>query len=218
MKQGNKDHMIRFHRFILSAACLWGLLLILVAAPAQAESFRIIGLGDSLMAGYRLPSEEAFPARLETALRARGHDVRVVNAGVSGDTTSGGLARLDWALADGADLVLLQLGANDAFRGVQPQQTRQNLARMIEKIRAAEIQILLVGLKAPRNLGARYQKDFDRIYPDLARQYNLPLLPFFLEGVALKPELNLADGIHPNLQGVEVMVQNILPVIEPLLP
>jgi acyl-CoA thioesterase I len=186
-------------------------------APAAAHRPIILDLGDSLTAGYGLPESEAFPARLEAWLRRRGIAAQVVNAGVSGDTTAGGLARLDWALADKPDLVIVALGANDALRGIAPTTVRANLDKMIQKIEAAGAEVLLLGMLAPPNWGEAYAKAFDRIFPDLARTYHVPLYPFFLEGVAMKPELNQADGLHPNAHGVVVLVDHIGPVVAGVL-
>lgn len=178
---------------------------------------RILVLGDSLTAGYGLSQQAAFPARLEAALKLRDHQVRVINAGVSGDTSMGGLARLDWALADQPELIIIELGANDAMRGLSPQQTRQNLDRILDRLRETGVPALLTGMKAPRNLGEDYYTKFDRIYPELARQHRLPFYPFFLAGVAGQPKLNQADGIHPTMAGVEVIVRGILPLVEETL-
>jgi acyl-CoA thioesterase I len=183
------------------------------AAPAPV----ILALGDSLTAGYGLPESEAFPARLEAWLRRRGIAARVVNAGVSGDTTAGGLARLDWVMADKPDLVILALGANDALRGLDPATVRANLDKMIQRIDAAGAKVLLLGMLAPPNWGAAYAKAFDRIFPELAQAYHVPLYPFFLEGVAMQPELNQADGLHPNARGVAVLVDRIGPVVAQVL-
>jgi acyl-CoA thioesterase-1 len=177
----------------------------------------ILVLGDSLSAGFGLPPEEAFPARLEARLREAGIAARVVNAGVSGDTTAGGLARLDWSLADKPDVVVLELGANDALRGIDPGAVRDNLDKIMRKIEASGAKLLLAGMRAPPNWGEEYQNAFDRIYPDLAREYGVPLDPFFLEGVAMKPELNQPDGLHPNAQGVAVMVDRIAPLVARLV-
>ncbi len=174
-------------------------------------------LGDSLTAGSGLTRQTAFPARLQEVLKKRGHRVRVFNAGVSGDTSMGGLARLEWALADRPDLMIIELGANDALRGLNPQQTRQNLNSILYLLRQQRVQALLTGMKAPRNLGEDYYTKFDRIYPELARQHNLPFYPFFLAGVAGRPGLNQADGMHPTVAGVEVIVQGILPLVEAVL-
>jgi acyl-CoA thioesterase I len=187
------------------------------SAAAAAHVPVILDFGDSLTAGYGLPENEAFPARLEAWLRHHGIAARVVNAGVSGDTTAGGLARLDWALADKPDLVVLALGANDALRGIDPATARANLDNMIRKIKADGAKLLLLGMLAPPNWGTAYQKAFDRIFPDLAHAYHVPLYPFFLEGVAMKPELNQADGLHPNARGVIVLVNHIGPVVAGVL-
>jgi len=180
----------------------------------MAAERHITVLGDSLTAGYGLDRQAAFPVRLEVALRQRGFAVRVSNAGVSGDTSAGGLARLDWALQDRPDLMIIALGANDALRGLDPQQTRNNLGRILDRLRGRQILPLLAGMKAPRNLGADYYNKFDRLYPELASQYQVELYPFFLAGVAGVAGLNQADGLHPNAAGVERMVQGILPQVE----
>ena len=177
----------------------------------------ILDFGDSLTAGYGLPAGQAFPARLEAWLHQQGTEARVVNAGVSGDTTAGGLARLDWALADKPDLVILALGANDALRGIEPSTVRENLDKMIGKIEASGAKLLLLGMLAPPNWGEEYRHAFDQIFPELARIHHLPLYPFFLEGVAMKPELNQPDGLHPNERGVAVLVDRIAPVVARLL-
>lgn len=187
------------------------------AGDSPVAELRILVLGDSLTAGYGLSQQSAFPARLEAALKQRKHSVRVINAGVSGDTSMGGLTRLDWALADQPDLVIIELGANDAMRGLSPQQTQQNLNSILYRLREKGVQVLLTGMKAPRNLGEDYYTKFDRIYPELARQHNLSFYPFFLTGVADEPGLNQADGIHPTVAGVEVIVHGILPLVEEVL-
>ncbi|MBW6509832.1 MAG: arylesterase [Desulfuromonadales bacterium] len=192
------------------------LLLLFLAVPltlTAAAPVTILVLGDSLTAGYGLAESEAFPAQLERALIEQGHQVRVINAGISGDTSAGGAARLEWSLADNPDLVVLALGANDALRGLNPDQTRTNLAAIIERLKQRQISLLLAGMLAPRNMGENYYNSFDKIYPELAQEFDVPLYPFFLEGVAGKPELNLADGIHPNEAGVQVMVEGILPLV-----
>ncbi|MCR5857151.1 arylesterase [Mesorhizobium sp. J428] len=187
------------------------------AAPAAAETFGIVGFGDSLMAGFNLGPDEGFPQKLEAALKARGHDVSVANAGVSGDTTSGGLSRLDWSVPDGTDLVILELGANDMLRGLPPQITEDNLDRMMASLKARGIGIVLVGMLAAPNLGPDYATAFNGIYPKLAAKYGVPLVPFFLDGVAANPSLQLEDGLHPNAAGVDRMVEGALPIIEPLI-
>jgi acyl-CoA thioesterase-1 len=184
------------------------------AADAVPE---ILAFGDSISAGLGLPADQAFPARLGAKLRAQGVPVRIVNAGVSGDTTAGGVARLDWALADKPAVVLLELGANDALRGIDPATVRRNLEQMIEKIQASGAKLLLLGMQAPPNWGEEYQKEFDRIYPELAHAHNVPLYPFVLEGVAMDPKLNQPDGLHPNERGVAVMVDRIAPHVAPLV-
>jgi len=188
------------------------------SVAALAEDTVILGFGDSLMAGYGLPQNESFPDQLQQALRDKGHAVAVVNAGVSGDTSAGGLSRMDWALADSPDIVLLELGANDGLRGLDPAQTKANLAGMIEKSQASGAVVILAGMMAPRNLGADYAEEFDAMYPALAETYpNILFYPFFLEGVAAEPALNQVDGIHPNDAGVSVIVTNILPILEQAL-
>ena len=198
----------------LVAAGLW---LMIGGTPVFARVPVILDFGDSVTAGYGLAPEQAFPARLQAALGQQGIEVRVINAGVSGDTTAGGLARLDWALADKPDLVILALGANDALRGIAPATVRDNLDKMIQKIEANGAKVLLVGMLAPPNWGAEYESAFDRIFPDLAKAHNVQLYPFFLQGVAMKPELNQPDGLHPNERGVAVLVDRLAPVIARLV-
>ena len=173
----------------------------------------ILAFGDSLTAGFGLPREAAFPAQLEAWLQARGFPVRVINAGLSGDTTANGLARLDGWFADRSNIVVLELGANDALRGIDPATVSGNLRAMIAKIKAHGAELLLTGMLAPPNWGEEYRRAFDRIYPDLARTDAVPLYPFFLQGVALDPQLNQPDGLHPNQRGVTVLVDRIAPVI-----
>ena len=189
----------------------------LSAASAQDRTMRIIAFGDSLTAGYGLPPKNAFPVRLEAALKARGHNVTVVNAGVSGDTTAGGLARLDWAVPDDADAVIVELGANDGLRGLDPAAVRKNLDAILTRIKAKGADILLAGMRAPRNYGPEFTQPFDRIFPDLARKHEVLFYPFFLDGIILDNALNLDDGIHPNAKGVAVIVQGILPHVEELI-
>jgi acyl-CoA thioesterase-1 len=201
---------------------LFGILLVAIVAalpaiPAAADPVSIVGFGDSLMAGYRLDPGESFADKLQAALRKDGYDVTVANAGVSGDTTSDGLARLDWSVPDGTDMVILELGANDMLRGVDPALTRKNLETMIARLKARDIKVLLFGMMAAPNLGQDYQKAFDAIYPDLARKYSLPLYAFFLDGVAGQADLQLDDGMHPNAKGVDRMVSGALPLVEKAL-
>ena len=181
--------------------------------PAEDTQLRLMIYGDSLSAGYGLGPGEAFPDQLAAGLVNAGYQIDVINAGVSGDTTAGGRARLDWSLADKPDALFLALGGNDMLRGLAPKDTRANLDAMIQALQAAEIPILLAGMAAPRNMGADYVSEFDAIYPDLAAQYDIPLYPFFLDGVALNPALNQPDGLHPNAEGVAVMVDRILPSV-----
>ena len=201
-------------------ACLAAALLPAVAlAPGAfaAGMPKVLAFGDSLSAGLGLPPDAAFPARLEAQLRMQGVAARVVNAGVSGDTTAGGVARLDWALTDKPDIVLLELGANDALRGIDPALVRANLDAMIDKIEASGAKLLLMGMRAPPNWGERYQRDFDRVYPELARTHGVTLYPFFLEGVAMDPQLNQPDGLHPNERGVAALVDRIAPYVARLI-
>jgi len=188
-----------------------------LTSPVAAHVPVILDFGDSLTAGYGLAPEQAFPARLEAALRQQGLEARVVNGGVSGDTTAGGLERLDWALAEQPDLVILALGSNDALRGIDPAAVRDNLDKMIRKIEASGARVLLLGMLAPPNWGEEYMSAFDRIFPELARVHAVPLYPFFLEGVAMNPELNQPDGLHPNERGVAVLVDRIAPVVAGLV-
>ncbi len=187
------------------------------SAPAWADTTQIVGFGDSLMAGYQLPPDDAFPQKLQAALKAKGHDVAIANAGVSGDTTSGGLARLDWSVPDGTELVILELGANDMLRGIAPDITEKNLDAMLAALKARGVNVVLAGMYAAPNLGPDYRAAFDAIFPRLAQKHGVPLIPFFMEGVAATPSLQLQDGMHPNAAGVDKMVENALPVIEPLL-
>jgi acyl-CoA thioesterase-1 len=204
-------------RRLFNAGALSLALLIAAVAPAPAAPLRLLALGDSLTAGYGLAAGEGFTARLEAALRARGRDVTVVNGGVSGDTSAGGLARIDWALGDRPDAALVELGANDALRGLDPTETERNLDRILARLEAAGVPALLLGMKAPPNLGRDYASVFDRIYGRLAEKHQVPLYPFFLDGVAADRSLNQPDGIHPNAKGVDVIVARILPAVEKLL-
>ncbi len=177
----------------------------------------IVALGDSLTAGYQLPQEAAFPVQLEKALRSRGANVKVINAGVSGDTASDGLARLDWALPEDADAVILELGANDALRGIPVQETTRVLTELMEKLKERKLPVLVAGMEAPRNWGPDYVTAFRAMYADLAKKYDALLYPFFLDGVALDKSLSLPDGIHPTAKGVERIVERILPSVEALI-
>lgn len=182
---------------------------------ASAKPLEVVAFGDSLMAGYQLDREDAFPNRLAEALNANGLEINMTNAAVSGDTTSGGLARLDWSIPDGTDVVILELGANDALRGLPAETTRENLDKMMARLSERNITIFLMGMLAPPNMGSDYEQQFNTIYPDLANKYEVEFYPFFLDGVAGIPELNISDGIHPNPKGIAVMVEKILPVAEP---
>ncbi len=183
-------------------------------SSARAEPLQIVVLGDSLAAGYGLGPGDGFTDKLQAALRARGHDVAVANAGVSGDTSSGGLSRLDWSVPDGTGLVILELGANDMLRGISPDITEKNLDAMLARLQARNIAVLLAGMRAAPNLGPDYQKAFDGLYPRLAEAHGVPFYPFFLDGVAGNAALNQADGMHPNAAGVDLIVERILPAVE----
>ncbi len=187
------------------------------APPVAADPLRLLALGDSLTAGYGLPHEDAFPVRLEDALRARGHAVVVLDAGVSGDTTAGGRARLDWVLADDPDAAIVALGGNDGLRGLDTEGTRENLMAIVDRLQGEGMPVLIAGMLAPPNLGADYGAAFNAVFPEVAEETGALLYPFFLEGVAAEPALNQADGIHPTAEGVAVMVAGILPAVEALL-
>ena len=190
----------------------------LMAPVAHAAApLKIVALGDSLTAGYGLPGGQAFPARLQKALRSKGYDVKIVNAGVSGDTTTAGLDRLAWSVPDDTAGVILELGANDALRGVDPKVTKATLEKILDRLAKRHIPVLLAGMQSPRNMGPEYVKTFDAIYPALAAQHDVIFYPFFLAGVAADPKLNQADGMHPNPQGVDIIVQRMLPSVEQLI-
>jgi acyl-CoA thioesterase-1 len=189
----------------------------LIAAPAQARTLHLVALGDSLTAGLGLPPGQAFPEVLEKALKAKGYDVEIANAGVSGDTAADGLARYDWGVPEGTDALIVELGANDMLRGLDPAAAKASLATILTRARAAHIATLLTGMRAAPNMGADYQTRFDAIYPDLAQRFGVALYPFFLEGVAADPKLNQKDGLHPTREGVERIVANILPAVEVLV-
>lgn len=190
----------------------------LAAAPtAAAEPVRIVALGDSLTAGYGLPPGSGFPTKLEAALAARGIAATVVDAGVSGDTTSGALARLDWSVGTDADAVIVELGGNDALRAVDPALTRENLDAILARLAARGVPVLVAGMRAPPNLGEAYAGAFDPIFEEIAERHGALLYPFFLDGVAADPALNQGDGIHPTAEGVAVIVERILPSVEALV-
>lgn len=187
------------------------------SGQAAERPLRIVMLGDSITAGLGLPAQDALPARLEKALRQKGIAATIENAGVSGDTSTGGLARLDWSVAEGTDAVILELGANDALRGSDPRQTQKALDTIITRLQARKVAVLLAGMLAPRNLGAEYAKRFDSIYPALAAAHDVVFYPFILDGVAADPALNQGDGIHPNAAGVDVIVARLVPKVEELI-
>ena len=193
------------------------LILSFLATPAGAAEFTLLIFGDSLVAGYGLERRDALPAKLEAALNGGGLDVRVVNGGVSGDTTAAGRARLTWAFADAPDAMIIELGANDGLRGLPPEHTFTNLDAMLAEAGRKEIPVLLAGMKAPPNLGREYAEEFDAIYPRLAAHHGVSLYPFFLAGVAARPALNQTDGIHPNAAGVDEIVRRILPAVRALV-
>ncbi|HUO89973.1 MAG TPA: arylesterase [Rhizomicrobium sp.] len=202
----------RFKRMLSMIAVL-----VFATAGASAAPVRILALGTSLTEGYGVPPGQDFTAVLEARLRAEHLDVKLINAGVSGDTSAGGLSRVDWSLADHPDAAIVELGSNDALRGQSPDQTEKNISAVLAKLKAAHLPVLLIGMKAPRNLGPEYAAQFDPIYPKLAKAYGAILYPFMLDGVALNPRLNQADGIHPNPAGVKVIVDRILPYAQQLV-
>jgi acyl-CoA thioesterase-1 len=187
------------------------------AQAAQAKPVKMVVLGDSLSAGLGLPAAAAFPARLQKSLNANGIAVDMINAGVSGDTASGGRDRLDWSIPEGTDAVILELGANDALRGTDPQLTRSALSDILTRLKARGIAVLLCGMMAPPNYGSDYSARFNAIYPELAKSFGVPLYPFFLDGVAADARLNQADGIHPTAEGVDIIVKNMLPTVQAFL-
>lgn len=187
------------------------------ASPVAARTIRLVVLGDSLTAGLGLPPGKAFPDRLQAALRARGWDVDVLNAGVSGDTAADGLARYDWAVPANADALIIELGANDMLRGLEPEATKKALSAILDKAHAARLPTLIAGMRAAPNLGAEYDRAFDAIYPALAKDHDVALYPFFLDGVAGDPKLNQADGMHPTAEGVDAIVERIAPSVEEIL-
>ena len=184
-----------------------------ISAKAQTHDIQVLALGNSLIAGYGLSKSEAFPSRLSAALNDKGIPTKIVNAGVSGDTTSGALQRLDWLLDRPFKLAIIELGANDALRAVPPAITRRNLEIIILKLKATGARVLLAGMKAPRNLGPDFAGKFDPIFPELAKSHDLHFYPFFLDGVAAKPNLNQEDGMHPNSKGIGIIVERILPFV-----
>ncbi|MBN8928248.1 MAG: arylesterase [Rhodospirillales bacterium] len=200
-------------RVVLAAAAA----ALLRPRAARAAPIRLLVLGDSLAAGYGLPHQDAFERQLQAALAARGHDVTIIDGAVSGDTSAGGRARLDWVLGDGADAALVELGANDGLRGLDPKEMQANLTAILDALAAKHIPVLLSGMYAPPNLGPDYQRAFRAVFDTLGRRPGVIYDPFFLEGVATVPELNQADGLHPNAEGVRRIVARILPLVEKLL-
>jgi acyl-CoA thioesterase-1 len=204
-------------RPVFNIAVLAAVFTLLFAGQAEAQQKRLLIFGDSLVAGYGLPREAGFIAQLDQALKDEGHDVVLLDGGVSGDTSAGGRARIGWALTERPTHALIELGANDALRGVNPKETKKNLEGILEALERANVPVLLAGMRAPRNFGDDYADEFDDIYSDISGGSMVDLYPFFLDGVALEPELNQPDGIHPNVKGVAIIVQRILPDIMRLL-
>ena len=203
---------LRAAALVLVGAALLGL----AAGEARGEGV-VVALGDSLTAGLGVAADEAFPARLQARLRAEGYDYRVVNAGVSGDTTAGGLRRVDWALRANLEVVIVALGANDGLRGQSPQAIRANLEEIVARFQAAGARVLLVGMRLPPNYGAEYTKEFEAVFPAVARRAKIALMPFLLDGVAADPRLNQADGIHPTAAGQQMIADRLWPYLRPLL-
>ena len=199
--------------------CNWlAAVLLLAAPPARAEPpLRLVVLGDSLVAGFGLKPSDAFPAQLERTLKAKGHAVEVINAGVSGDTTAGGLARVAWAVPEHTDAVIVELGANDMLRGLDPARAKANLDKIIATVKRGGAEVLLAGMYAPRSMGKDYVRAFEAIYPDLAGKHGALLYPFFLDGIAMDAKFNLDDGLHPNAKGVAEITKKILPSVEQLI-
>jgi len=190
---------------------------VLFAHAANNRHYKLVAFGDSLTAGYGLADVDSFPTQLQLLLKNIGYNVTVINAGVSGDTTAGGLARLDWSIGEDVDGVIIELGANDALRGISPGVTRKSLEQILTRIKERKIAILLTGMLAPPNLGKDYANAYNEIFPDLARKFTVVFYPFFLKDVASIPSLNQADGLHPTAAGVGIIARNILPKIEELL-
>lgn len=203
---------MRFKAALLQIAVI--ALSLTTAGMVQAEPLRLVGLGDSLMAGYQLPATDSYTAQLEKALKDKGLDIVIENAAVSGDTTSGGLARADWSVPDGTDGVILELGANDALRGIAPEDSEKNLDAMLTRFKERGIAVMLVGMLAPPNMGEDYAARFNPVYKRLAEKYDVLLYPFFLDGVVTEERLKLSDGMHPTGEGVGVMVSHSLPIVE----
>jgi acyl-CoA thioesterase I len=205
------------HILVLTMALTAGAARAEGAAGQEAKPIKIVVLGDSLSAGLGLGAADAFPAKLQKALKDKGINVDITNAGVSGDTASGGRERLDWSVPDGTQAVIVELGANDALRGTDPAVTRAALSDILTRLKARNIAVMLCGMLAPPNYGSDYAERFNTIYPDLAKSFGVPLYPFFLDGVAADANLNQADGIHPTPQGVDIIVKNMMPTVEAFL-
>ncbi len=210
-------HMLVLSLLLLVPAMAFAQATVQATAARETKPVKMVVLGDSLSAGFGLSAPAAFPARLQKALQSKGIAVEMINAGVSGDTSSGGRDRLDWSVPEGTQAVILQLGANDALRGVDPKVTRSALTDILTRLKARGISVLLCGMVAPPNYGADYSARFNAIYPDIAKQFGVPLYPFFLEGVATEARLNQPDGLHPTAEGIDVIVKNILPTVEAFL-
>lgn len=210
---GNGRAAVHSRRTVLGMVFICSLAIPFRAAAA-APLIKIVAFGDSLTAGYGLPAPDSFPLQLQAVLRARGHAVEIENAGVSGDTSAGGLSRLDWSVQDGTDLVIVALGANDMLRGVDPDATRRSLEGIIQRLQRRGIEVLLCGMRAAPNMGADYVRRFDAIFPALAEKYSLVFYPFFLDGVVAQSRYALQDGLHPNAAGVARIAQSIVPRVE----
>jgi len=196
---------------------VWLAMAFAVAGQVMAKPISIVAFGDSLTAGLGLEQQNAYPAKLQAALKAKGYDVVITNAGVSGDTSRAGLARLDWAIGQNVDIVILELGANDALRGIDPSETRKSMTQIVDRLLAKNIKILLAGMIAPPNMGDDYGQKFAQIYKDLNKRKGVVFYPFFLKSVADKPDLVQLDGMHPKAQGYDLIVKDLLPFIEPML-
>jgi acyl-CoA thioesterase-1 len=204
-------------RVLIVALMTAGPVLAQAQTQAPAKPLKMVVLGDSLSAGLGLSASAAFPARLQKALSDKGIKVDMINAGVSGDTSSGGRDRLDWSIPEGTEAVILELGANDALRGIDPAVTRAALSDILTQLKARKIAVLMCGMLAPPNYGPEYAARFNAIYPELSKSFGVPLYPFFLEGVAAEAKLNQPDGLHPTAEGIDVIVKNMLPMVEAFL-
>ncbi|MCP4185451.1 MAG: arylesterase [Hyphomicrobiales bacterium] len=208
------ENSVRFEKWLLFAVCI---LILMATKPSSAEEKNIVVLGDSLVAGYGLAPGEAFPEQLSRLLKDKGIEANIINAGVSGDTTAGGLARLDWSIQQGTDAVIIELGANDVLRGIAPTQTQNNLESIIQNLKKRNIKVLLAGMKSPPNMGQKYADEFNAIYPALAAKHDIHFYPFFLDGVVANSDLNQSDGIHPTAKGITLITRRFLPSAEKLI-